>query len=227
MAARLEWNRRWLMLGGWRLGEVEPSGASWTPVVTRWPALADERLTPREDEADARQDLESEVRRLLKKAGVEVDPLTKAMDEEGAWLGTVIAASDINVRSEAAARLSRRLADMHDHIADLETDNAALIDGVQCIRNLVAYPTLSERDTLSAVADVGVSLVIQPHPGAALLEGHRKTREALSGLLLRIRSTHVDMGGKHRYAITSGPATVKAMAAAEAIVSEMREKVEP
>lgn len=56
--------------------------------------------------------------------------MTKAMDEEGAWLGTVNAASDINVRSEAAARLSRRLADMHDHIAALEADNAALLDAM-------------------------------------------------------------------------------------------------
>lgn len=71
MAAKLEWNGGWLMLGGWRLGEVESGGSAWTPIVTRWPAKTDEHLTPREDEADARQDLESEVRRLLKEAGVD------------------------------------------------------------------------------------------------------------------------------------------------------------
>jgi hypothetical protein len=67
------------------------------------------------------------------------------------------------------------------HIATLEkerdaalADNAALVTGVQRIRNLVAYPTLSARDTLSAVADVGLSLVVGDHPGAALPEEHRK-----------------------------------------------------
>jgi hypothetical protein len=73
MAAKLEWDRRWLMLGPWRLGEVEPTPAGWVPIVSRWPARGDKRMTPREDEQDARQDLHDEVRRLLHEAGVELE----------------------------------------------------------------------------------------------------------------------------------------------------------
>ena len=60
MAARLEWDKesgRWLLLGTWRLGEVEPTGEKeWTPVVSRWPAFVDVRLTPRERMQDAKQE---------------------------------------------------------------------------------------------------------------------------------------------------------------------------
>ena len=64
MAAQLEWEGRMLMLGPIMVGEVHPTRA-W-----RYRIAPRQWSQPYQDEADCRQDLESEVRRLLKEAGV-------------------------------------------------------------------------------------------------------------------------------------------------------------
>lgn len=72
MAAKLEWRGDVLMMGPWelaRVGEVPGVGMCY--------AIPDaERGVhgPYEDAADAQQDCESEVRRLLRESGVEVAP---------------------------------------------------------------------------------------------------------------------------------------------------------
>lgn len=73
MAARLTWDGERLLLGGfegWTLGAVRREGKRWRAVLNR---MAD-RAQEYEHIADAMQDLESEVRRLLKEVGCEVDP---------------------------------------------------------------------------------------------------------------------------------------------------------
>lgn len=73
MAARLTWKGRHLWLA-----EERTTGSVFKRNGWRW--SLDKRTGPRamsepyEAEADARQDLESEVRRLLKEAGCEVEP---------------------------------------------------------------------------------------------------------------------------------------------------------
>lgn len=73
MAAKLEWDGDELMLGGkdgWTLGAVRQQGALFRAVLNRSDVATREEY---EDRGDAAQDLDSEVRRLLKDAGVEVE----------------------------------------------------------------------------------------------------------------------------------------------------------
>lgn len=72
MAARLEWDGERLMLGGaagWTLGAVRKEGKRWRAVLNRMAGAAPSY----ESITDAMQDLESEVRRLMRDAGVEVE----------------------------------------------------------------------------------------------------------------------------------------------------------
>jgi hypothetical protein len=67
MAAKLRWDGRLLMLGEVMVGEAHPlNGWRYRVAPRQWSKTY-------EDEADCRQDLESEVRRLLKDAGVDVE----------------------------------------------------------------------------------------------------------------------------------------------------------
>jgi hypothetical protein len=71
MAAKLEWFGDSLRLGGedgWTLGALREESGMWRGVLNRMA----ERMTGHEEKEDARQDLESEVRRLLKEAGVDL-----------------------------------------------------------------------------------------------------------------------------------------------------------
>lgn len=75
MAARLEWSGAELGVGPFCVGRVISNEETRThhAVVEargRWPV----EDAPYESILDCMQDLESEVHRLLKKAGVEVDP---------------------------------------------------------------------------------------------------------------------------------------------------------
>lgn len=73
MAAKLEWDGDELMLGGkdgWTLGAVRREGPLFRAVVNRSDVRTRDRY---EDRGDAAQDLDSEVRRLLKDAGVEAE----------------------------------------------------------------------------------------------------------------------------------------------------------
>lgn len=72
MAARLEWKGHNLYLGEWRVAEVRTLGPKWF----RFRAPCDTLVEGKQDyetAADAFQDCESEVRRLLKDAGVGVE----------------------------------------------------------------------------------------------------------------------------------------------------------
>jgi len=71
MAAKLTWLGDSLMLGVFRAVEVRRFGPKWHGY--RAPATAINFVSVETDE-DAKQDAESEVRRLLKEAGVEVEP---------------------------------------------------------------------------------------------------------------------------------------------------------
>lgn len=82
MAAKLEWKEQHafgarLMLGGWMLAETyRLGGKRGTAHVFKF-SLTDTAVTesqPYESLADCMADCESEVRRLLKEAGVEVMP---------------------------------------------------------------------------------------------------------------------------------------------------------
>lgn len=72
MAAKLEWCGEQLMLGGmqgWTMGAVHKEGKRWRGAILNrmaGPVRAYESIT------DAMQHLESEVRRLLKEAGVDL-----------------------------------------------------------------------------------------------------------------------------------------------------------
>jgi len=71
MATKLEWHGERLTLGGiegWTLGAVRKEGKRWRAVLNRMAGAAPSY----ESITDAMQDLESEVRRLLKEVGVEV-----------------------------------------------------------------------------------------------------------------------------------------------------------
>lgn len=78
----LKWkDRNWsggrLMLGGWQLAQVWREGAATAATDQFHYELQNEDCThggPYESGDDAFQDCESEVRRLLKEAGVEVVP---------------------------------------------------------------------------------------------------------------------------------------------------------
>ena len=73
MAAKLEWIGDRLLVGPFVLGCTERRRTGVYAVLNT--ARGEEDLgMPREDGADAVQDLETEVRRLLKEAGVEVEP---------------------------------------------------------------------------------------------------------------------------------------------------------
>ena len=70
MAAKLEWNDGELLLGGkygWVLGAVRRHGRKYSAVMNRNDVETREEY---EEYEDAAQDLESEVRRLLREAGV-------------------------------------------------------------------------------------------------------------------------------------------------------------
>lgn len=73
MAATLKWDGDELMLGGkdgWTLGAVRSEGGLFRAVLNRSDVSTRERY---EDKGDAAQDLETEVRRLLRAAGVDVE----------------------------------------------------------------------------------------------------------------------------------------------------------
>jgi hypothetical protein len=82
MAARLEWKNKTafggdLMLGGWPMASVwSERGRGGVFKGARWeiPNLDCTSGGPYESAADAFTDCESEVRRLLKEAGCEVEP---------------------------------------------------------------------------------------------------------------------------------------------------------
>jgi hypothetical protein len=72
MAAKLTWDGDRFMLGGkggWTLGAVRSEGGLFRAVLNRSDVATRERY---EDRGDAAQDLEAEVRRLLRDAGVDV-----------------------------------------------------------------------------------------------------------------------------------------------------------
>lgn len=71
MAAKLEWVGYNLYLGEWRLAEVRTLGPKRFRFRAPCDALGDGKREY-ESAQDAFQDCESEVRRLLKEAGVEV-----------------------------------------------------------------------------------------------------------------------------------------------------------
>lgn len=73
MSARLAWDGDELMLGGkdgWALGAVRSEGGLFRAVLNRSDVATRKRY---KDRGDAAQDLEAEVRRLLKDAGADVE----------------------------------------------------------------------------------------------------------------------------------------------------------
>jgi hypothetical protein len=160
MAARLEWDRRWLMLGPWRLGEVEPTPAGWVPIVSRWPARGDKRMTPRVGE---------------RRAGMS----TKKHAE---W------------QAAECERLQRALATAEKERDAAVADNAAQrgdLAGLHVVLERTANSLWSSRrrDRLVAETEARVALT-DPHPGAALLEQHRKE-------LVRARNEGLERAATH------------------------------
>jgi hypothetical protein len=71
MAAKLEWNKYDLMMGPFELAYVLRQGSQWKMLILAVPGTMDVEKARYETDVDAMQDCESEVRRLLKEAGVE------------------------------------------------------------------------------------------------------------------------------------------------------------
>jgi len=87
------------------------------------------------------------------------------------------------------------------HIAALEADNAAMLDGVQRIRNLLIYPHDEWHQVAADAIREGYRLTKDDHPGAALLEEHRQALAAAERRHETTRATMHVREKEHRKAL--------------------------